>query len=495
VAEDSGTWDAVSIEPSKPRRVEVRTPRRESAHNARTARRKRRSLSITATASAFVLVSSGAAWAFQDYLHDKIKTVAIDLDEKHSGPKGAMNILLAGVDRRDGMSAGDIRKLHLGREQGARSDTMMLMHVSEDHDKVTIVSLPRDTLVTIPAHGTTAAAQGKLTWAYSFGGAQLMKDTIQNLTGVSIDHYIEVNFLGFLKVVDAVGGVDICTATAIDDKASGLKLSPGTHHVDGATALAYARARHGLGEDIGRMQRQQEFMSALMNQAVGKIKDPVTGAKFLSAVLGAVRVDAGLKKDMTELADQFKDLSLGSVQFVKVPIADQNHWNVFGNSRQSTVLLDKAAATEMFRKISKDESLVAPKPTATATAAADPLTVAPSSISVRVRNGVGTTGIAKSASEDLVKVGFRASWVTGVFARADTKPTLIRYGPGRADSARTLAAALPGAKLKKVAALGSQIEVIVGSAWPKPKRVTVAGQTTTPGKIETKTATENLCKK
>jgi LCP family protein required for cell wall assembly len=495
VAEDSGTWDAVSIEPSKPRRVEVRTPRRESAHHARTARRKRRSLSITAAASSFVLLSSGAAWAFQDYLNDRIKTVDITVGGNHTGPKGAMNILLAGVDRRDGMSPSDIRKLHLGREQGARSDTMMLMHVSKDHDKVTIVSLPRDTLVTIPAHGKTAAQKGKLTWAYSYGGAQLMKDTVQGLTGITIDHYIEVNFLGFLKVVDAVGGVDICTNIAINDKDSGLKLTPGTHHVDGATALAYARARHGLGEDIGRMQRQQEFMSALMNQAVGKIKDPLTGAKFLTAVLGAVRVDAGLKKDMTELADQFKDLSLGNVEFAKVPIADQNHSDVIGGTRQSTVLLDKAAATDMFRKISNDESLVAPKPAATATAAANPLTVAPSSITVRVRNGVGTTGIAKNASDELTKVGFRASWVTGVFARADTKPTLIRYGPSRADSARTLAAALPGAKLKKVAALGSQIEIIVGSVFPKPKRVTVAGQAATPDKIETKTATENLCKK
>jgi LCP family protein required for cell wall assembly len=494
VAEDSGTWDAVSIEPSRPRRVEVRTPRRENAHNARTARRKRRTLSITAAASSFVLLSSGAAWAFQDYLHDKIKTVDIKVGGDHSGPKGAMNILLAGVDRRDGMSLSDIRKLHLGREQGARSDTMMLMHVSKDHDKVTIVSLPRDTLVTIPAHGTNAAQRGKLTWAYSYGGAQLMKDTIQNLTGVTIDHYVEVNFLGFLKVVDAVGGVDICTSTAINDKASGLKLSPGTHHVDGAQALAFARARHGLGEDIGRMQRQQEFMSSLMNQAVGKVKDPLTATKFLSAVLGAVRVDSGLKKDMNKLADQFKDLSLGSVEFAKVPIEDQNHTDRIGGVNQSTVLLDRTAAATMFSKISKDEPLVAPVPAATATAAANPLTVAPSSISVRVRNGVGTTGIAKTASAALAKVGFRATWVTGVFARKDTKPTLIRYGPGREDSARTLAAALPGAKLKKVAALGNQIELIVGSVFPKPKKVTVAGQATS-AQIETKTATDNLCKK
>ncbi|MEO5876534.1 MAG: LCP family protein, partial [Streptosporangiaceae bacterium] len=462
--------------------------------NARTARRKRRTLSITAAASAFVLLSSGAAWAFQDYLHGKVKTVDIAVGGDHSGPKGAMNILLAGVDRRDGMSLSDIRKLHLGREQGARSDTMMLMHVSKDHDKVTIVSLPRDTLVTIPAHGTSRAQKGKLTWAYSYGGAQLMKDTIENLTGVTIDHYVEVNFLGFLKVVDAVGGVNVCTPTAINDRDSGLRLTPGTHHVDGAQALAFARARHGLGEDIGRMQRQQEFMSSLMNQAIGKIKDPVTATRFLSAVLGAVRVDPGLKKDLSKLADQFKDLSLGSVQFAKVPIESQNHNEVIGGANQSTVLLDKKGADALFRRIGKDEPPAPPAPTAAATNAnAAALTVPPGSISVRVRNGVGTPGIAKTASAALTRVGFRATWVIGVVARKDTGPTLIRYGPGREDSARTLAAALPGARLKKVAALGGQVEVIVGSAWPKPKRVTVAGRPD-PGRIETRTATENLCK-
>ncbi|MEO5876647.1 MAG: LytR family transcriptional regulator, partial [Streptosporangiaceae bacterium] len=114
MADDSGSWDAVSVEPGKPRRVEVvppRSPRRENAQNARTARRKRRTLSITAAASAFVLLSSGAAWAFQDYLNGKIKTVEIDVGGVRTGPRGAMNILLAGVDKRDGMSQNDIRRL------------------------------------------------------------------------------------------------------------------------------------------------------------------------------------------------------------------------------------------------------------------------------------------------------------------------------------------------------------------------------------------------
>ncbi|WP_106403520.1 LCP family protein [Actinocorallia populi] len=498
VADDSGSWDAVAVDSERAPKVKLDPPRgRRRAGgpgSAREAVRRRRNLLATASVSAVVLFASGTAWGFQEFLKDKIQTIDIELPQG-SGPRGAMNILLAGVDKRDGMSEADIKRLHLGREAGARSDTMMLMHVSEDRDKVTVVSLPRDTLVTIPAHKSTqgrrvASQQGKLTWAYSYGGAQLMKDTVEAHTGLVIDHYVEVNFLGFLKVVDAVGGVEVCTEQPIDDRASGLKLSPGKHHVDGATALAYARVRHGLGEDIGRMQRQQAFVSSLLRQSLAKVKDPVRGTRVLSAMLGAVRVDEGLKKHSTELADQFKDLSLDDVKFVKVPLKDPAGTALLGGINQSVVLWDEGEARSMFRKIDRDEPLVEPKPAPAATE--KPLTVPPEQIDVRVRNGTGVTGVAKKASAGLTAAGFRAPWVTGVVQRRDIKPTLIRYGPSRADSARTLAASIPFAELQKVDALGSGIEVVVGSDWARPKKVETAAEAKEPD-YETRTATQNLC--
>ncbi|GAA3235264.1 LCP family protein [Actinocorallia longicatena] len=491
VADDSGIgWEAVVVEGEGAQRVQVTPPRhrRSSGMTAYQAARKRRLLVVTAAASSLVLLGSGTAWAFQEFLKGSLRTNDIDMGKGgETGPKGAMNILLAGVDRRDGMKPEDIKRLHLGREQGARSDTMMVVHISEKHDKVTIVSLPRDSLVTIPGRG-----QGKLTWAYSYGGAQLMKDTIQNFTGVRLDHYVEVNFNGFLKVVNEVGGVDICTETAINDKASGLVLTPGTHHVQGPEALAFARARHGLGEDIGRMQRQQQFLSALMNAAIAKAKsNPLAAGTVLRSVLGAVTVDKGLKQNIDGLAAQFKDLSLGSVEFAKVPIDNPAGTAFMGGINQSVVLVDGSAMRKMFRKIINDEPLKEPKPAPASGQSG--LTVPPSQISFRVRNGVGTKGIAKLAANGLNKVGFHATWVIGVVQRADTKTTLIRYGPGRADSARTLAASIPFAKLKKVDALGGTMELIVGSAWAKPKPVTIAGQPTV-GEIETRSATDNLCK-
>ncbi|MEO3787905.1 LCP family protein [Actinocorallia sp. B10E7] len=500
VADDSGSWDAVALDNERAPKVVLDPPRgRRRAGgpgSAREAVRRRRNLMVTAAVSSVVLLASGTAWGFQEFLQGRIKTIEIDLPEG-SGPKGSMNILLAGVDKRDGMSTADIKRLHLGREKGARSDTMMLMHISEDHDKVTVVSLPRDTLVTIPSYKNSAgervpAQKGKLTWAYAYGGPQLMKDAIEDHTGLTVDHYVEVNFLGFLKVVDAVGGVEVCTEQAIDDRASGLKLAPGTHHVDGATALAFARVRHGLGEDIGRMQRQQVFLSSLLKQSLSKVKDPVRGTKVLNAMLEAVRVDSGLKKDAAELADQFKDLSLDDVEFAKVPIADQAGSALIGGINQSVVLWDESEARKMFRRIDGDEPLIEPKPTATPTATGEPLTVAPEQISVQVRNGTGVTGVAKKASAGLSAAGFRSSWLIGVVQRRNTKSTVIRYGPARADSARTLAASIPFAELQKVDALGTRIEVVVGGDWAKPKTVKTASEAAAPD-YETRTATQNLC--
>ncbi|MCD0453751.1 LCP family protein [Actinocorallia sp. API 0066] len=500
VADDTGGWDAVAVDGEGAPKVTVTPPRAAARRargvvSARAAVRRRRLVVITAAASTLVLAGSGAGWAFQEYFKGKIKT--LDLAVDGAGPQGAMNILLAGVDRREGMSQKDIKRLHLGKEAGARSDTMMLMHVSRDHDKVTIVSLPRDTLVTIPPHKNAEGqrvgeAQGKLTWAYAYGGPQLMKDTVESATGMRIDHYVEVDFAGFLKVVDAVGGVQVCTEKPIDDRATGLKLAAGTHHVDGATALAFARVRHGLGEDIGRMQRQQEFLSSLLMTALEKLKDPRKGPGVLSALLSSVTVDKELKKNLNAYADQFKDVSLGNVQFVKVPLANPAGTAQLGGITQSVVLWDKEAAARMFDRIDDDEPVVEPAPTPTSTER--PLTVKPSDISVIVRNGDGTPGLARKATDGLLKAGFRASWVIGVVQRENTKVTVIRYGPSRADSARTLAASIPGAKLQKASSLGTGIEIIVGSGWTRPKPVTVAGETSGTPKVETRTASENLCK-
>jgi LCP family protein required for cell wall assembly len=517
-----GGPDGVIVDGTRSPRVEVGSPsrrRRGTARSAASARRQRRFLMVTATMSAFVLLTSGGAWAFQGFMLGQIEKIdPFDGlgNRPDAGPKGAMNILVAGVDRREEMKADQIRRLRLGKFEGERSDTMMLVHMSADHDKVSVVSLPRDSLVTIPAHrsngsegakgSSVPSRQGKLNWAYTYGGSPLTIETIEQTTGIRVDHYVEVNFLGFIKVVDALDGVNVCTEEPIDDPKSGLRLRAGQSHVNGETALAYARARYTLtgGSDLGRIDRQQQFMSALMHQALSTstLTDPVKAAKFLKAMLKSIRVDKGLADDAQALLRQMKGLSTDSVAFTSVPLADLNYMTPINGSRpQSTVRWDQQRARELFQKLRHDQPLIAPAPAASPTPtkdAKDELTVRPADIQVRVLNGVGTRGVARGAADDLRNAGFNPVVIPGTARQIGLKQTVIQYGGGRADSAKTLAAAIPGAKVKRLPSLGDRIQVIVGSSWDGARKVKVAGPAGDTGTaaqaLQARTATQNLCK-
>ncbi|MEV4008152.1 LCP family protein [Actinomadura sp. NPDC049753] len=528
-AEDDGDIEGVTIDGMPAPRVPVESPRGPrrpgrglSPRAATSARRQKRFLTLTGTASAFVLLTSGGAWAFQNYVTGMIDKVSVGgLGKGKDTPKGAMTILVAGVDRREGLTKEQQKAAKLGHEAGERSDTMMLVHVSRDHDSVSVVSLPRDSYVTIPGHrsngsegakGTRVPARpGKLTWAYQFGGPDLTVSTVKQATGVSIDHYVEVNFYGFVHMVDAIGGVDVCTEQAVDDKKSGLKLPAGKSHVDGLKALAFARARYSLtgGSDLGRIDRQQQFMAAMMKQALSTktLGDPVKSTKFLNASLKSLRVDEKLADDLPGLADQMKNLSTDDVTFAKVPLSNPAYNAVLWNapSPQSTVQWDQHKARDLFTRLRRDQPLAtqSPKPSATPTKKAEnELTVPPGDISVRVLNAIGTRGLATKAGGELRKAGFKVSVAPGV-ARRGQQTTQILYGPGREDSARTLAAAIPDAKRKKVSSLGSQVQVMVGADWDgadwagvkevEVKESPSASPTAGGPAIETGTATQKLC--
>ncbi|WP_131743195.1 LCP family protein [Actinomadura roseirufa] len=523
-AEGDGDIDGVTVEgmPAPRVQVEKRGPRRPgpglSPRAAVSARRQRRFLMVTGTMSAFVLLTSGGAWAFQNYVTGAIDKVSVGgLGKGKDAPKGAMTILVAGVDRREGLTREQQRAAKLGHEPGERSDTMLLLHVSRNHDRVSIVNLPRDSYVTIPSHRSNGsegvkgaqvgARPGKLTWAYQFGGPDLTVDTIKRTTGVSIDHYVEINFYGFVNMVDALGGVDVCAEQAIDDPKSGLKLPAGKSHVDGLKALGFARARYTLtgGSDLGRIDRQQQFMASMMKQALSSktLSDPVKSAKFLNAALKSLRVDPKLAKNLPKLTEQMKDLSTDNMTFAKVPLSNQGFDTVLWNSPrpQSTVQWDQGKARDLFTRIRRDQPLVkdAPKPSATPapTKSKNDLTVAPDHIQVRVLNAIGTRGLATRAGRELSGAGFHATVVPGVAGRG-LQTTQIQYGPDRKDAAKTLAAAIPGARLKEVDALGSQIRIMVGADWDGVKKVKAGSATPTAApteepSLETGTATQKLC--
>ncbi|GAA5043826.1 LCP family protein required for cell wall assembly [Thermocatellispora tengchongensis] len=476
----------------------VRLNARRATRASKSARVRRRRLAVAGSLSGLVLMGSCASWALPNYAAGRIGKV--DAGVTGSEPRGAMNILVVGVDKRDNLTRRQQNLLKLGRESGQRTDTMMVVHLSEDHSKVTVVSLPRDTWVTIPGKG-----QHKINSAYQFGGAKLAVKTVQNVTGLTINHYVEVNVLGFIDVVDSLGGVSVCTPVPINDPKTALTLQPGTYKLDGVKALAFARTRATARSDLDRIDRQQQVLSALLGQALstGTLTNPAKLTSLVNSTLQTLTVDDALADDLLGLAGQLKDVSTDDVSFATVPIADPDYKTPTG---ESAVLWNTAAAKELFRRIAADEPLTkpaakTPKPTpSTSKSSAPKLTVPPERIAIRVLNGTGITGRGAATKADLLSVGFQVPSDPGNTATPDYEKTVIRYGPGRRDSALTVSAALPGAELREVTTIGNRIEVIRGRQYGGVKKVTVKPETpATTGPSATpvpsaKTATENICK-
>ncbi|MFG3435926.1 LCP family protein [Nonomuraea sp. NPDC047897] len=464
----------------------------------RSPKTRRRNLLISGLLSACVLVGTGVVWATPRQIG------SVDAGVTETGSRGAMNILLVGVDKRDDLSRKQQNELKLGRESGQRTDTMMVIHLSEDHTKVTVVSLPRDTWTAVPGKG-----QHKINSAYQFGGPKLAKQTVEEATGLQINRYIEVNVLGFIDVVDALGGVTVCTPVPINDPKTGLNLAAGTHQLKGPQALGYARTRATARSDLDRIDRQQQVVSALLDQALSAdtLANPARLAAFVNSTLRTVKVDPD--DGLLGLATQLRDVSLDDVRFADVPLSDVDFKTPTG---ESAVLWDRAQARELFRRIAADEDLApaptpsAAKPSASGSArpsasgtpapAASP--IPPGRIAIKVKNGTPITGLGARTKQALIAAGFQVPGEPGDTAKRDHRTTVVRYAKGREDSAHTVASAIPGAELREAADVEG-IEVIVGSDQPKIRKPTA---TATPGAKPstaatpaTKTATQNICKK
>lgn len=307
-----------------------------------------------------------------------------NLKNRPEKPTSAMNLLLVGSDNRQGLTKDQIRELWVGGTDiaaGARSDTMLLVHISKNRDSAVIVSLPRDSLVTIPEHVSSAdstkivpARQNKLNAAFSFGGAPLLIETLEGETGLRIDHYIEINYLGFTNIIDALGGIDVCVKKDINDSKSALKLSAGLQTLDGIQALKYVRTRQfdGLG-DIGRMKRQQEFMSAVLRKATstGTLLNPVKLVSFLNAAIKTVTTDNEFNKnDLLTLGKQLKNLSADRVRTLTVPLSNPN-----GRAAGvgSVVIWDEVLSADLFNRLLNDQPII-DEVKATPSASASPTT-------------------------------------------------------------------------------------------------------------------------
>ena len=468
---------------------------------AATAPKARRGVRLAAAVtSCAVLLGSGVAWAGVNRYAGEISKVTIGglVQGASDSPHDPMTILLVASDSRQGITKTQAAQLHLGTADYGkpRTDTMMLVHISADSNVVSVVSLPRDTLATIPAYKGTPAHQAKLNAAFEQGGAQLMVKTVTAMTGVPINHYVEMNFNGFLTMVDAVGGVDVCLATPLKDKKSGLNLPAGRQSISGPQALAYVRARYvDPTADLGRMKRQQKFVASIVKKAssAGTLLNPLKLNDFLSAVAGAVTTDSGLNQDqLLALADRLKGTNPGNIAFMTVPISGDKKLPHLGD----VLLWSPTKSAALFSAISHDQPIVAPVPTASPSASATTVTVSPGKVTLKVLNGTSTAGLGHKAANDLAGLGFG---IAGAAANAPAPvgaATVITYDPRYADSAKTVAAAIPGSTLVANTGQGKTIVVSVGTSYAGVQKVTVgASPTPTPTStiVKARTAAQDIC--
>jgi LCP family protein required for cell wall assembly len=243
---------------------------------------------------------------------------------KVAGPQEPLNVLIMGSDDRKGTNIG-------GQTPGL-SDTTILLHLSADRKRAYGVSIPRDAMVERP---TCLSKNGKkelpggirqFNAAFAVGGPTCTVRTVEQLTNISIDHFVVVNFAGFKDMVNAVHGVTVCVPTEVNDDVGHIHLPEGTYKVNGNQALDYVRVRHDLGAptgDIGRMKRQQAFISAMISKvySAGTLTNPVRLYKFLDAATSSLSTDAGFAhlKDLASLGRSIKGIGLNKIKFITVP--------------------------------------------------------------------------------------------------------------------------------------------------------------------------------
>ncbi|OEJ94394.1 LCP family protein [Streptomyces thermolilacinus] len=305
-------------------------PAAASAPGGRAAVRRGLVLAAWAVAAVTVLGGGGVGYAYLK-LDGNIESVDINTQLGDERPMdvedGSLDILVLGSDSRSGANRA------YGRDEGAaRSDTAMVVHVHEGRKKASVVSIPRDTLITRPecarrdGGSEPAAYRAMFNTAYEVGGPACAVKTVEQMSGIRMDHYIEVDFTGFKQLIDELGGVEITTTRPIEDGASHLDLAAGTHTLDGEQALGLVRTRKGVGDqsDLGRIQLQQAFVKALIEQVqrVGVLTSPQKLWGLADTATRAITPDSELDsvKELADLARGLSGLGSDDIHMITMPV-------------------------------------------------------------------------------------------------------------------------------------------------------------------------------
>jgi LCP family protein required for cell wall assembly len=398
----------------------------------------------TVLSVALLLFSGYAWWNYRD-LNNGLQRINVSLGQQSPDKPDIdgtdQNLLIVGNDDRRGMTAAEAKALHTGLNEGSLStDTMMIVHIPANGAKATLISLPRDSYVDIPGYG-----KNKLNSAYAqayndasgdpnakqTAGANELIKTVTQLTGLTIDHYVQVGLLGFYRISNAIGGVTVDLCNAVSDSYSGLHLSAGKHTIEGADALKFVRQRHGLPNgDLDRTARQRYFLTAAFRKvaSAGTLLNPGRLSDLVSAIKKSIFVDD--KLNILDLADQMANLSANNIVGKAIP-----YEGFADTSVGSVVVVDPAKVQAFVTKLIGS----------TGDAYAKAKTVDPHSVTVSVLNGGAANGAAGTAATALTQAGFTANPGD---SPTQTTSTIIEYPSGMESQAKTLAQYVPGAAVR-----------------------------------------------
>jgi LCP family protein required for cell wall assembly len=429
--------------------------------------------------SVVVLATTGWGWYLGRVAQASINRTDAIPDSgngQHSG--SAMNLLLVGSDSRNDLSPAQQAQLNAGDDGGGiNTDTMILVHLPADGSRASFVSLPRDSYVQIPGHGWD-----KLNAAYAYGynavpgsasdsdkqaaGAQLLIRTVSALTGLRIDHYAEVDLLGFFNLSNVVGGVQVNLCAPVHDSYSGANFPAGVQTISGADALKFVRQRHNIGttsSDFDRIRRQQVFIAGVLRKMLSEnvLLNLGKQRQLVQAVAQSLTVDQSL--DIMSLAQQMQSVTAGSIQFQTMPYVGDD---TDSQGRYILRLKDADTLHQFFAQLSADPAPAQGSAAPSATPAA-PATVPAAQVKVAVYNGSGTPGLAAAAATDLRAKGFTVP-TTGNADSTSYTQTEIRYASGDQALANTVAAALPGATTKAdPSATSGTVQLVLGANFTK----------------------------
>ncbi|WP_328361030.1 LCP family protein [Mycobacterium sp. NBC_00419] len=524
--------------PPPPATVQGKTGKTAKARSAKktkkTTSRKPVILAGRSAAALFAVAAlalTGGAWQWQSAKNDLLRNVAALDPNSHdildpNAQFGDENFLIVGVDTRTGAN-GEMGAGSTADAEGARSDTIMLVNIPADRKRVVAVSFPRDLAITpmkCQAWNSETGEYGpvydqntgewsddwrytetKINSAYALGGPKCLVKVIQKMSGLSINRFMAVDFAGFSKMVDALGGVEVCSTTPLEDYELGTVLaSAGRQTLDGHTALNYVRARQVTTEvngDYGRIKRQQLFLSSLLRSMISK--DTLFSLSKLNNVVNMfiddTYVDNVRTKDLVDLGQSLQGINAGRITFVTVPTtgitdADGNEeprtediralFDAIINDDPLPGENDTNATTSPMTAAKKAEeaapSATAEKPVETTqTELVNAVTTNPTDVTVQVSNATGQEGLGANAAAALQEHGFNVLEPDDY--DGTVSGTTVMFSAGNEEAAATVAAAFPNAAMERVDGLGQTVQVVLGSnfdtvAAPPPSGSAVSVQ-------------------